>query len=79
MIGTPDEIFDEYKKNAICIKSYCYSEDKNGQNRLHMEDKHYINDNIFNNGKVGFYSVFDGHGGKEVVTYCANNIPIHFK
>lgn len=29
MIGTPDEIYDEYKKNAICIKSYCYSEDKN--------------------------------------------------
>jgi serine/threonine protein phosphatase PrpC len=44
-----------------------------------MEDKHIIYDNIFNDSTVGFFSVFDGHGGKDVVTYCANFIPDLFK
>ena len=48
MIGTRDEIFDEFKKTTINVKSYCYCEDQNAQNRPHMEDKHFIDDDIIN-------------------------------
>jgi len=37
-----------------------------------MEDDHYMNANF--DPHTSLFCIFDGHGGKEVATFCANHI-----
>ncbi|KAL4491933.1 hypothetical protein ABPG72_008354 [Tetrahymena utriculariae] len=66
-------------KNSQILKEYAYKEDQNYPARFSMEDAHFIIDDAFNDGLVGFYGVLDGHGGSEVVESCVQFIPEIFK
>lgn len=35
-----------------------------------MEDKHFIVDDVFNDGNIGIFAILDGHGGDRAVTFC---------
>ncbi|KAL4439513.1 hypothetical protein ABPG74_003915 [Tetrahymena malaccensis] len=66
-------------KNSQILKEYAYKEDQNYPARFSMEDAHFIVDDAFNDGLIGFYGVLDGHGGQEVVESCVQFIPEIFK
>jgi len=67
-------------KNNYCFLSYAYNECDNFPFRKSMEDFHCIKKNLFknnnnNNNKIifSYFSIFDGHGGKEVSSFLSQN------
>lgn len=59
--------FSSVKECGVCA-------DQNWQHRRKMEDAHFIKDNFCAEPTTGFFSIFDGHGGKEAATFSANNL-----
>ena len=51
-------------ENAVSVKEYAYTEDKNRQFRPEMEDTHCHADRLNGDESCGLFAVFDGHGGK---------------
>ena len=60
------------KKNDLYI-SYAFFENQNKNCRDHMEDFHDFKNLSFNNFICYYFSIFDGHNGKEVSLYLKNN------
>lgn len=61
--------------NAVSVKEYAYSEDKNTQYRNNMEDFSKIVDSYMNDNTKGFFSLYDGHGGNDTVLYVKEKMP----
>ena len=60
------------KKNDLYI-SYAFVENQNKNCRDYMEDFHDFKNLSFNNFICYYFSIFDGHNGKEVSLYLKNN------
>jgi serine/threonine protein phosphatase PrpC len=65
-LKTPDKSF-------FSVKEYGYKEEMNPKYKNSMEDFVKIIDN-FNNSNIGFFGLFDGHGGDDAVKYAKENI-----
>jgi serine/threonine protein phosphatase PrpC len=64
-----------YAPNCISVKEYAYRQDPNIRFRPSMEDFAKCID-VFNNDKEkGFFSIYDGHGGADVVKYVKDQMP----
>jgi serine/threonine protein phosphatase PrpC len=64
-----------YAPECISIKEYAYRQDPNIRFRPAMEDFSKCID-VFNNDKEkGFFSIYDGHGGSDVVKYVKDRMP----
>jgi len=52
------------------------AEDANSDHRAYMEDGHKVVDPLTtaDGNQWGFYAVFDGHGGRDVVDYCESTL-----
>ena len=61
---------EEYIPTGHSIISAAYKEFTNHQYRSYMEDGHKIVDCFLEDPNQGYFSIFDGHGGKESVAYC---------
>ena len=61
---------DEYVPRANSVQNYAYKEDPNSRFRPSMEDGHRAVDSFMGDPNMGYFSVFDGHGGPEAVEYC---------
>jgi serine/threonine protein phosphatase PrpC len=57
------------------VKEYSYCEEKNGKFRDTMEDFAKIIDKYMNDPNKGFFSLYDGHGGSEVVVSVKERMP----
>ena len=44
-------------------------------NLLISNKDHFAKDDIFEDGHSGLFGILDGHGGYEVVRFCAKSIP----
>ena len=69
---------NEIKKGLInnnynLYKSYAFVENQNKECRESMEDFHDFKDLTFNNFYCFYFSIFDGHNGKEVSLYLKHN------
>ena len=60
---------------AVSVKAFAYSEDKNSQFRNTMEDYSKIVDSYMNDNTKGFFSLYDGHGGNDTVLYVKEKMP----
>ena len=69
---------NNFESNNYCFLNYSYNEYDNIPNRKYMEDYHCIKKNLYfniNNGIIfSYFSIFDGHGGKEVSSYLSKNL-----
>jgi protein phosphatase PTC1 len=67
-----------FAPNCVSVKEYAYRQDPNIRFRPSMEDfAKYID--VFNNDKdKGFFSIYDGHGGSDVVKYVKDQMPYIF-
>ena len=61
---------EEYIATGHSVISAAYKEFTNHQYRSYMEDGHRIVDSFLGDPNQGYFSIFDGHGGKESVAYC---------
>lgn len=57
-------------------REYAYEEEKNKKYRISMEDMHLIIDKFNKDQSKGYFSLFDGHGGTEIVEYIRDKLPI---
>ena len=57
-------------KNFI---SYAYTEYPNLEHRQEMEDFHCIKQALGKNANLSYFSIFDGHGGREVASFLSLN------
>ena len=68
---------DINKKNkpkiSKCFISYAYNEYPNLEHRQEMEDFHCIKQALGKNPNLSYFSIFDGHGGKEVASFLSLN------
>jgi protein phosphatase PTC1 len=64
-----------YNPSAKCVKEYSYKEEKNLQFRNSMEDFCKIIDKFSSDVNRGFFSLYDGHGGTEIVKYVKDRMP----
>ena len=64
---------EEYVAAGHSVISFSYKEYSNHHYRPYMEDGHKIIDPYMGDPNQGYFAIFDGHGGKESVTYCKNN------
>lgn len=62
-----ESTFKGFKDIGVCS-------DQNWKYRRRMEDAHYVEDAFNNNPDQAFFAVYDGHGGKECATFCAENL-----
>lgn len=60
-------------KISKCFISYAYNEHPNLEHRQEMEDFHCIKQALGRNPNISYFSIFDGHGGKEVSSYLSLN------
>ena len=60
-------------KISKCFISYAYNEHPNLDHRQEMEDFHCIKQALGKNPYISYFSIFDGHGGKEVSSYLSLN------
>jgi serine/threonine protein phosphatase PrpC len=58
-------------KNFI---SYAYTEYPNLEHRQEMEDFHCIKQALGKNENLSYFSIFDGHGGREVASFLSLNL-----
>ena len=63
-----------YNPKAKSVKQYSYEENKNKHYRNSMEDFHKILDRFGKDPNKGYFSLFDGHGGTEVVEYVRDRL-----
>ena len=61
---------EEYTEIGHSVLSFSYKEYSNHHYRPYMEDGHKIIDSFMGDPNQGYFAVFDGHGGKDSVTYC---------
>lgn len=61
---------EEYTAAGHSVISFAYKEYSNHHYRPYMEDGHKIIDSFLEDPNQGYFAIFDGHGGKESVTYC---------
>ena len=66
---TYSEKVSVYNPKAKSVSQYAYEENKNYKYRTTMEDFHKIEDRFNKDVNKGYFSLFDGHGGTEVVEY----------
>ena len=70
-----------FKENSIeqpeiyCVADYAKKDEMNPRYRNYMEDFIKIIDKFNNNPKMGFFSLFDGHGGEDSAKYAKERIP----
>ena len=67
-----------YNKNikpkiSKCFISYAYNDYPNLEHRQEMEDFHCIKQALGKNPNLSYFSIFDGHGGKEVASFLSLN------
>lgn len=60
-------------KISKCFISYAYSDYPNLEHRQEMEDFHCIKQALGKNPNLSYFSIFDGHGGKEVASFLSLN------
>ena len=60
-------------KISKCFISYAYNEYPNLEHRQEMEDFHCIKQALGKNANLSYFSIFDGHGGKEVASFLSLN------
>ena len=60
-------------KISKCFVSYAYNEYPNLDHRQEMEDFHCIKQALGKNPNLSYFSIFDGHGGKEVASFLSLN------
>ena len=60
-------------KISKCFISYAYNEYPNLEHRQEMEDFHCIKQALGKNPNLSYFSIFDGHGGKEVASFLSLN------
>jgi len=60
-------------KISKCFISYAYNEHPNLEHRQEMEDFHCIKQALGKNPYISYFSIFDGHGGKDVSSYLSLN------
>lgn len=58
-----------------CVAEYSNKDEMNPRYRNYMEDFIKIIDKFNNNPKMGFFSIFDGHGGEDSAKYAKERIP----
>ena len=63
-----------YNPKAKSVKQYAYEEKKNKKFRASMEDFQKIVDKVGKDPQNGYFSLFDGHGGTEVVEYVKDRL-----
>ncbi len=63
-----------YQPKSKCVKQYSYEEEKNPQYRNKMEDFQKIVDKFNKDPNKAYFSLFDGHGGTEVVEFAKERI-----
>ena len=63
-----------YNPKAKSVSQYAYEERKNKKYRNTMEDFNKIIDRIGKDPNKGYFSLFDGHGGTEVVDYIRERL-----
>eukprot|EP01119_Soliformovum_irregulare_P014689 TRINITY_DN4033_c0_g2_i1.p1 TRINITY_DN4033_c0_g2~~TRINITY_DN4033_c0_g2_i1.p1 ORF type:complete len:485 (+),score=93.44 TRINITY_DN4033_c0_g2_i1:189-1457(+) len=56
------------------LKNFGVAFDQNATHRAHMEDAHLTLDNYGDIKGLGFFSVYDGHGGIKTVNYIKDNL-----
>jgi len=67
-----DKTKNEMKYTAFQDLGVC--SDQNWKYRRRMEDAHYTEDGFDGNPTMGFFGVYDGHGGKEAANFAAENL-----
>ena len=60
-------------KISKCFVSYAYNDYPNLEHRQEMEDFHCIKQALGKNPNLSYFSIFDGHGGKEVAAFLSLN------
>ena len=60
-------------KISKCFVSYAYNDYPNLEHRQEMEDFHCIKQALGKNPNISYFSIFDGHGGKEVASFLSLN------
>ena len=78
----PEEIYSStiysniqiYQPKTKCVQQYSYEEEKNPHYRNKMEDFQKIVDKFNKDPNKAYFSLFDGHGGIEVVEYAKERI-----
>ena len=60
-------------KISKCFVSYAYHDHPNLEHRQEMEDFHCIKQALGKKPNISYFSIFDGHGGKEVASYLSLN------
>jgi len=60
----------EEGKKWFTISEAGFSSDRNASHRRVMEDAHCIADKLEQDESVGFFGVYDGHGGKTAAVFC---------
>ena len=63
-----------YNPKAKSVSQYAYEERKNKKYRNTMEDLNKIIDRIGKDPNKGYFSLFDGHGGTELVDYVRERL-----
>ena len=71
---TYSEKVSVYNPKAKSVSQYAYEENKNYKYRTTMEDFHKIVDRFNKDPNKGYFSLFDGHGGTEVVEYVRDRL-----
>ena len=61
-------------KISKCFISYAYNDYPNLEHRQEMEDFHCIKQALGKNPNLSYFSIFDGHGGKEVASFLSLNL-----
>lgn len=64
-----------FNQLACSVREYAYMEEANPNYREYMEDVSVIKDNFTGDNHTGFFSLYDGHGGKETALYIKDRIP----
>jgi len=59
------------------VKQIGFCEEPNVRFRRTMEDAHCIFDNVTGDGTVGYYGIYDGHGGRDAVDFTAENFHLN--
>ena len=70
-----NNIYNKNNKPKIskCFISYAYNDYPNLEHRQEMEDFHCIKQALGKNPNLSYFSIFDGHGGKEVASFLSLN------
>ncbi len=63
------------KKEFYSVNEFAFREEINSKYKNNMEDYTKILDKFNENKKMGFFSLFDGHGGEDPVKYVKERMP----